>query len=485
LRSDFVAFFGAAFSILEPGQTLEPTWHHEAIAKKLMDSNGRRTREYIAAPPRSLKSLLVSVAWVAFKLGHEPGHKFICASYSGDLSKHLAAQCRKLMQSEFYRRLFATRLDKATDDVLVTTVGGFRIATSVGATVTGYGGDTLISDDPLSATEAYSLTARKALIAWFTGTFMSRLNNKRAGTVFVVGQRLHEGDLIGYLIDKGWSGLTLPAIAPRDMVIPLTDRVLPPVGRTHFWKKGEPLQAREPLLVLEDLKRDMTPTMFAAQYLLDPVPETGNRLDPDWLKWYEQRLVRLPEDQVVQSWDTAVKATAGADYSVCLTFLVRNNNEYYLIDDWRKKVDFPGLQDAVLHKIAEFQPAAILIEEHASGQPLIDQCRAKGMSNIIGRRPTKDKVTRMITETTKLRAGCLILPKAAPWLDEFMIEYLAFDGGKYDDQIDALSQFLNWRTEVESRPALFEFDFGDGSPAGVDTRLAAPSPEELLWRFGR
>jgi hypothetical protein len=194
LRSDFLAFAQAAFTVIEPDKSFEPGWHHEAIAQVLLNSNGKRTRRYINAPPRSLKSFLVSIAWVAFKLGHEPTHKFICASYSRDLASHLAAQCRKLMQSELYFRLFATRLSKLTDDELVTAKGGYRIATSVGATLTGLGGDTLIVDDPLNANEAYSELSRKNANTWFTGTLMSRLNDKRVGAIFVVTQRLHQED---------------------------------------------------------------------------------------------------------------------------------------------------------------------------------------------------------------------------------------------------------------------------------------------------
>ena len=128
------------------------------------------------------------------------------------------------------------------------------------------------------------------------------------------------------------------------------------------------------------------------------------------------------------------------------------------------------------------QPDAILIEEHASGTPLIDECKRRGMSNIIGRRPTTDKKTRMNGETTKLEAGCLILPKSAPFLDDFLVEYLAFPSSKYDDQMDALSQFLNWRTEAE-RATQFQCDFGDEDHISQQervTRLRPPTPEELL-----
>ena len=270
-RSDFLAFAQAAFFELEPDNIFEPSWHHEAIAQLLVESKGKKTRKYINAPPRSLKSFLVSVAWVAFKLGHEPTHKFICASYSRDLASHLAAQCRKLMESEMYRRVFATRLVKITDDELVTTKGGFRITSSVGATLTGLGADTLIVDDPLRADEAYSETARNNANTWFTGTLMSRLNDKRAGAIFVVTQRLHQEDLTGILIEKGWDGLVLPAIAPRDTVIQIG-------SWRHVWQEGEPLQAREPVDLLMDQKRQIGAVAFAAQYLQDPMPEAGNLL---------------------------------------------------------------------------------------------------------------------------------------------------------------------------------------------------------------
>jgi predicted phage terminase large subunit-like protein len=477
-RTDFLSFAKGAFAVLEPDETLEECWHHEAIAKMLVESEGKKTRRFTNGPPRSLKSFLVSVAWVAFKLGRDPTHRFICASYSNDLSVRLGAQCRRLMESKWYCQLFPTRLSKITNDELVTTNGGFRIATSIGATLTGLGGDTLIVDDPLNAAEVYSEASRKNVNTWFSTALMSRLNDKRAGAIFVVAQRLHQEDLTGFLIERGWDGLVLPAIAPRDMRIPLL------VGN-HFWKAGEPLQEREPIGVLEDQKRQMSGADFSAQYLQDPVPEAGNLLKVEWLKWYDSAPVRQPRDEVVQSWDTAVKVTASSSYSVCLTFLVRNNNEYYLRDLWRKRVEFPDLVQAVRSQAAKHNPTAILIEEQASGAPLIAECKRKGMTGIIGRRPVADKITRMNGETAKIQGGSLILPKSAPYLDELLVEYRGFPHVKHDDQIDALSQFLNWRTESEAR-VLFSFDFGDDyrSDAGTAT-LAAPSPEEMLWLFGR
>jgi hypothetical protein len=79
-------------------------------------------------------------------------------------------------------------------------LGGGRYATSVGGTLTGRGGDTIIVDDPLNANEAQSEIARKKVIDWYGGTLVSRLNDKRTGAIIAVMQRLHEDDLAGHLL---------------------------------------------------------------------------------------------------------------------------------------------------------------------------------------------------------------------------------------------------------------------------------------------
>ena len=69
----------------------------------------------------------------------------------------------------------------------------------------------------------------------------------------------------------------------------------------------------------------------------------------DWLREYETPLFTEASDQVVQSWDTALTANETSKFSVCLTFRVRNNNEYYLVDVFREKLEFPALVQQVIH----------------------------------------------------------------------------------------------------------------------------------------
>jgi predicted phage terminase large subunit-like protein len=477
-RQDFIAFFLKAFEILYPGEKLILGWYLEAIARFLEDSRGKRARKIINAPPRSLKSFIVSVAWVAFILIRNPTHKFICVSYSGDLAAKLHASCRRLMESDWYCNLTSTRLEKSTETELVTTQGGYRYATSVGGTLTGLGAATIIGDDPISADEARYEVNRRNVIKWFAEGLMSRLNNKKLGTVIIVMQRLHVEDLTGHLLETGgWDLLCLPAKAPRDMPVRVWRGV-------YAWKMDEPLQpAREGHDVLEGIRREIGAEAFNTQQLQAPVPAEGNMLKREWLRWCEGAPTRQPSDEIIISVDTAAKATAGSNYSALLVFLVRNNNDFYLIEVCRKKLEFPDLLAAVEALITKHKPNAVLIEEHSSGIGLCQQLVKSGFTGIIPIRPVNDKATRMATETPKLQAGNLILPKVAPWIDDFTIEYLAFPNGKHDDQIDALSQFLNWQgNRVPPTPFSFEFlDVGTHCRGGGPV-LGAPAPEDILNR---
>jgi hypothetical protein len=78
-----------------------------------------------------------------------------------------------------------------------------RLATSVGGTLTGRGGQFIIIDDPLKPQDAHSEAARESLKQWYANTLLSRLDHKDDGSIIVVMQRLHPDDLVGHLLEQG------------------------------------------------------------------------------------------------------------------------------------------------------------------------------------------------------------------------------------------------------------------------------------------
>ena len=67
-----------------------------------------------------------------------------------DLADKLARDCRGIMMSPWYRRIFSTRLAPHRQAVqeFITTRQGYRLATSTGGVLTGRGADIILIDDP-------------------------------------------------------------------------------------------------------------------------------------------------------------------------------------------------------------------------------------------------------------------------------------------------------------------------------------------------
>jgi predicted phage terminase large subunit-like protein len=447
LRRDFVSFLIRAFPHINGGADLVPNWHLGAIAYRLARvSNGSCRRLLVTLPPRNLKSIMISVAWVAWRLGKDPRLNFVCVSYSGELAAKHARDCRAIMQSAWYKRLFpGTVIASARSAVhdFETTAGGGRLATSITGTITGRGGDIIIIDDPIKPDEALSDTTRTAVNDWFHSTLASRLNDKKRGAIICVMQRLHQYDLAGMLIEsRDWDELSLPAIASEDQDIPLTRK------RQYCRKAGDVLHpAREPHEELMQIRQTVGSVIFAAQYQQQPVPTDGNMIRAEWLKGYEVSPDRFSAgDQIVQSWDTASKDGVLNDWSVCITALICCQ-QIFVLDVWRQKVAFPDLKKAAIQNARNHQAQVLLIEDQASGTQLIQSLRNEspfGVPAPIARKPEADKRTRLAGVSAMIEAGQLLLPAAAPWLATFKQELLAFPSARHDDQVDALSQLLTW-----------------------------------------
>jgi predicted phage terminase large subunit-like protein len=442
LRSDFRVFVHKVFTTLSPGRTYVPGWHIDAIAGRLeLVRHGEVRRLIINMPPRSLKSIAGSVAFPAFILGHNPSRRIICVSYSGDLAKKHSNDFRAVIESPWYRTAFpATRIGpfKDSETEIEFTARGFRLATSVGGTLTGRGGDTIVIDDPLKPDDALSETKRSAANQWFTNTLLSRLDDKRTGAIVVVMQRVHMDDLTGFLLSQSdeWEVLSLPAIAEFEEIIPLGN------GRTHHRRFGEPLSPeREPLEVLEALKIQIGSDAFSAQFQQAPAPPGGAMVKRHWVKRYEELPPHSERFLTLQSWDTASKGGPDNDWSVCTSWIVTRHKRWYLLDLWRRRVDYPALKAAVETLAKQRNAQRVLVEDAGAGTSLVQELQGK-VSGIIAVKPTGDKVSRMAVASAKFEAGQVFLPEQAHWLPDLEAELFAFPGSRHDDQCDSISQAL-------------------------------------------
>ena len=204
-RLNFWVFVELVFPVLHPGQKLVYADYMDLVAVVLKGcATGRRRRVIINMPPRFMKSLLVSILYVAWRIGVDPSAKFICISYGDDLAHKLSGQTRTLMLSSIYRAIFPnTVLEKKSTDHLVTTQGGYRYATAVGSDITGFGADEIIIDDPLQPDEATSELMKQKLRDWVRSSVLTRFNDPSKGVLILVMHRIAPDDLSGTLEATG------------------------------------------------------------------------------------------------------------------------------------------------------------------------------------------------------------------------------------------------------------------------------------------
>jgi predicted phage terminase large subunit-like protein len=306
-----------------------------------------------------------------------------------------------------------------------------------------------IVDDPTkNIAEANSQTLQRHLWEWFRSTFLTRLEPE--GCIIVVQTRWSSNDLIGYLLREHgdqWAEIRLPAIAEEGDIL----------GR----EPGEPLcPDRYDVDALNEKKEHLGPQLFSAMYQQNPTSSGVEIFKRSWWQYFSPEL--LPTDlTIIQSWDCGYEKTAGSSYTVCVT-IGRTESEFYILDVYRERLDFPELIRAVEGQYNHFRPAWVLVESHAAGISLGQVFKERRSiplkSNSTG---NKSKRERAYEVTHLVECGKVFLDRNASWIEVFLEELTEFPSHRYSDQVDAFTQGLHflYRTNcrwVDGRPSLYK-----------------------------
>lgn len=449
-----VAHFSNFQRLMHPivsSETYVHAVHTRAIAQALEKvARGEIRRLIINVPPRHFKSYQSSVAFPAYLLGLDPGLRIIAASYGSDLSDPFGRQTRDILQSPLYQSLFPeTKLRSKTPPVadLVTTRNGYRFATSVGGVLTGKGADIAIIDDPMKAGDGASAAIRDSVGEWFKTSLMTRFDKPAESRVIVIMQRLHMDDLAGRLkAEGGWTVLDLPAITQTAFTADLG------FGQEKHFLPGEILfPERITEEVLDQLRFDLGAAGFAAQMLQRPTPAGGHLFDIGNARRYT--LTAKPNFNVFEativSVDCAAAAGESSDYTAITTWGVRGKN-LYLVHAARGQWTLPKTLKQIRPIIdaAASKNRAIIVETGGAGHPLIQQLQEEGVQQVWPFSPKNNKATRAEFANLKMEQGRILLPVAAPWLEQIEAELAAFPHGKNDDYVDSISQ-IPWCLEAQ------------------------------------
>ena len=443
------AFVEQAWPILEPTTRFLPSWHIDLLCDWLEAvTEGECPRLVINLPPRYGKSLIVSVCWPTWEWVRRPDTRWVFTSYAEALAVQHSLDRRTLLQSPWYQGHWGSRV-RLTDQNEKTEYWNHRrgrmLATSIGGTVTGKGGNRIVVDDPHSPLHAESDAYRQRAIEYFLRTLLTRLDDKRQGAIVVVKQRLHTGDLTATCLDLGYKHVCLPAVAETRTTIhfPRSPRVITREVGDLLWP------AREGREEIAQRRLELGAYAFAGQYQQSPSPRSGGLIKRHWWRYYDE----LPNgiEEVVQSWDLTVKGGAGHDYVVGLV-AGRRGADIYLIDRYKAQEGFQETLHSI-RRMCKRYPAArrILVEDTANGPPVIATLRHE-IRGIIPVKPKGGKFERASACTPAIEAGNVYLPRpTAPngrriperaWVDDFIEQLAAFPKGAHDDDVDALTQLL-------------------------------------------
>jgi predicted phage terminase large subunit-like protein len=446
-----------AFTILTKPD-YDTNWHHKAMCRVLNKFIRKEIkRVMVFMPPRHGKSELVSRRLPALLHGLYPNDELMAATYNAELAGDMTVDVQRIMDREAYHDLFprsritpegtTTRYARnSTEHEILPIIGdggeviyfkGKYRAQGIGGSFSGRGANWILIDDPVkNRDDSDSKTVRENVWKFYTSTLRTRLEGE--GSILLTMTRWHEDDLAGRLLQLAksdpeadqWTVIRFPAIRddqdnpddPREL-----GEALWPAKFNELWLTGA---------------RKAGSRDWSALYQQKPTSEDGNIFKASWFRYYDV----IPDkfDQIIQSWDFAVKDKTGADYNVG-TVWGRLGTNKYLLHMERGRWSFPAVCQKVLDVTKRFPRSyKKLIEAKANG-PAVKQTVDRYVTGIVEIEPRGDKVARANAVAPEVEGGSVWLPKPqiAPWINDYVTEMCSFPLGTHDDIVDSTTMALD------------------------------------------
>jgi len=351
----------------------------------------------------------------------------------------------------------------------------------------------LIIDDPIkSRPDAESPTIRRNVWDFITGSLWMRLEPEEDGTPpiqLMTLTRWHPDDPAGRLMKlPEWAAGEWHHVYYQGLTELPTDPA-EPEKRQYRALWPERFDVRYLLKQKSRSERD-----FAALYQQQPLIEGGNMLKRAWWQW-------LPEDfdpllqryhSLLIAADTAYKSGTRNDYSALAIGGITLKGDIHLLNMVRGKWQLPELKQRLIilnNRLRGRGLRAIIVEDHASGQSLVQELRRESGLSVIARRWPGDKVTHLSSVLPLVEGGRVFLPHKnstnpnmhTEWLPDFLAEIEQFPAAAFDDQVDAFSLLVYELSRTSITAEMMEAQFADFQLAS----LAKKPIEQLEGLYGR
>jgi predicted phage terminase large subunit-like protein len=441
-----------AWPALQPGIPFQDNWHLHAMCEHLEAvKSGEIKRLIINVPFRMLKSTVCSVAFPAWEWTSKPEIAYLTSSYAMKLSTKDAVDTRRVIESRLYQKcwghIFQLVHDQDEKTRYENNRRGMRTVTSTDSAGTGFGGNRIIVDDPISAKLANSPVAIEASIEWWKGTGVTRLNNQQEDAVIIVHQRLAQRDLTGHILaeEKGWEHLVLPMHYSREHAKTTSLGFVDP--------RREDGELMFPKRIGEDACKAMENALgayhAAAQLEQRPDARAGVLFKPDLIQTVKVLPVGM---RVVAGWDLAGTSEADSDtaaYTARALMGMSPDGSFGFIHVMRDRKDadevYGLIKSTSKDDSARFQDVEISLPQDP-GQAGKSQAailiKLLAGFTVECTPESGDKVTRATPLASQVNAGNVWMLEG-DWNADFREEMRKFPGGRYKDMVDAASRAFN------------------------------------------
>jgi predicted phage terminase large subunit-like protein len=385
---------------------------------------------------------LTSRRFPAYYLGRKPDTKVVVTTYSGDLAGRLNRQIQRIIDDDYYKKVFPhvhlsskdyreVNSVRNSDEFDIVGHKGSLKSVGIGGGLTGNPMDLGIIDDPVKDdAEGQSKTVQNSIWEWYNAVFKLRTHNNTK--LLMTMTRWNENDLAGKILssEPDWTVLTLPYIKEDNE----NKEDIRKINQVLWPEKHSLEKALE-------VKKNSERT-FASLLQQRPAPLEGGIFKKSWWQFYTRSSMPMYFDRLITSWDCTFKATNTSDYVVGLV-LAKKGADTYLIDRVRGRWDFPETIKRMRNMHSQYPMASQkFIEDKASGSAALQSLKHE-IPGLIGVNPTESKESRANAVSGIVEAGNVYLPSDAPWINEFLYEVSSFPNAQHDDQVDALTQGLS------------------------------------------
>lgn len=462
-KRSFYEFYKVAFCQLHPGTPYDENWHArylcdilQAEAERVLRKESRVHDIIVNIPPRSSKSMIISVIWPVWCWTLDASLKFLTCSYSDTIATILSRQSKDLIDTPWFKSLYGKkvmlRADLSGASHYATVAGGLRYAFGANGTVTGTGGDFLICDDIANPLMANSEKERENTINQWNNTISNRINQLEVGGRVIVMQRLNMRDLTGYLLDpkEGRPDSVMHICIPAQYESEKT--VIKPIElKKHYDDNGGlfwPSRFSEKVLKEERRKGSL---YYAGQFQQNPVPLEGNIFKRKWFDILEPESVDRDRDHspinfIIDSAYTEDE-TQTNDPSGILAYF-RKVNDVYVINFEEVWMEFPQLIEFIKQYVKQFGYSAnsgIYIEPKANGKSIAQHLRSQTDLNVIEIDDAwirDDKLTRATAVSPIAEAGRVKIINGA-YVDKYLTYLTSFPRAPHDEAVDCTVYMLN------------------------------------------